>query len=149
MPDILPDQEIPEPQGWRFSEKSKKGDLRLWNRDISIVDEKALLQFCLEIKDSLASEVVNGHETRRQSIGFGDPGYEYEYKGASRKAEPWPAWLLKIRNTLQERFQKQFNFALVNYFPDIHSGINAHNDAERSMKSRSIIACISVGYPPF
>jgi alkylated DNA repair dioxygenase AlkB len=144
-PDILPDEEISGPQGWRFSEKSKKGDLKLWSRVVSSEDEKALFHFCLEIKDSLTPEVVNGHETRRKSIGFGDPGYEYEYKGAIRKAEPWPTWLLKIRNTLEERFEQQFTFALLNYFPD-QSGINAHNDAERAMKERSIIACLSVGY---
>ena len=101
----------------------------------------------MEIKEALTHEVVDGHQTRRKSVGFGDPGYEYGYKGAIRKAKPWPAWLLKIRNTLQQRFNQPFNFALINYFPDIHSGIKGHSDAERDMKSRSIIACISVGYP--
>ena len=90
--------------------------------------------------------MVHGHSTRRKSGGFGEPGYRYSYNGATRDARPWPRWLVKIKNTLQERFQQRFEFALINYFPDLLAAINPHSDNERDMERRSIIACISLGH---
>ena len=145
-PTLLDNNVIDDPKGWRFSEKAKKGDLRIWQRVLSEEDEQILFQRCFEIKDTLTPELVNSHQTRRKSGGFGEQGYRYRYKDTTHEAKPWPPWLLKIRNTLQERLQQPLEFVLVNYFPDIDSGISEHCDNERDMKARSIIACISVGY---
>ena len=87
-PSLLDDAAIGDPKGWRFSERAKKGDLRLWQRVLPKEDEQMLFQHCLEIKDTLTSELVNGHYTRRKSGGFGEQGYRYRYKDTVQEAKP-------------------------------------------------------------
>lgn len=80
---------------------------------------------------------------REESL-FGDD-LNYSYRGVEIKAEPWPEFLLDIRNRIQELSGFKFNFAVGNRYMDGKDSIGWHSDNFPQIGKRPPVASLSLG----
>lgn len=80
---------------------------------------------------------------REESL-FGDD-FNYEYRGVTIKAKPWPDFLLKIRNRIQSLSGFSFNFAVGNRYLTGKDSIGWHSDNFPQIGQRPAIASLSLG----
>jgi alkylated DNA repair dioxygenase AlkB len=84
-------------------------------------------------------------KSKRQGILFGDCPYSVTYGGKTTitTPEPFPPYLIKIKERLENETSTKFNICAVQRYPSGKIGINPHRDKE--MTKNTIIAGISLG----
>jgi alkylated DNA repair dioxygenase AlkB len=80
---------------------------------------------------------------REESL-FGDD-LNYAYRGEKIKADPWPDFLLALRNRIQETSGFCFNFAVGNRYLTGKDSIGWHSDDFPVIGKRPAIASLSLG----
>ena len=80
---------------------------------------------------------------REESL-FGDD-LNYSYRGVKIKAEPWPDFLLDLRNRIQAISGFLFNFAVGNRYLTGKDSIGWHSDDFPQIGKRPPIASLSLG----
>jgi len=122
------------------------GTFNLWEDYFCDLECNKIFSECETISRDklLIPDIVKTKRTKRSSRGFSDPGYSYDYKGASHIGLSWPLWLREIRDRLAILFDQPFEFALLTEFPK-GASLGNHNDKEQAIVAKSKIVCISVG----
>ncbi|MCW3173038.1 alpha-ketoglutarate-dependent dioxygenase AlkB family protein [Shewanella subflava] len=85
------------------------------------------------------------HFIPRTQAWFGDDGCDCKYSKTLINPLPWPPILAKLRQTLFNRCQLNFNAVLVNYYKDGHDCMGWHSDDEPEIMAGSAIASITLG----
>lgn len=90
------------------------------------------------------------HRVARRVTHFGDTGMSYKYAGLRRKCRMWSETAMgpvvsRIRDAVCKRTKRQYNFVVVNYYPDGDSGIGWHADDEGDLDHTAPIASVSFG----
>lgn len=83
--------------------------------------------------------------TRRQVAWYGDAAFDYTYSNTTKRALPWTAELLSLKDKAQERCGETFNSCLLNLYRDGSEGMAWHSDAEKDLKKNGAIASVSLG----
>jgi alkylated DNA repair dioxygenase AlkB len=80
---------------------------------------------------------------REESL-FGDD-FNYSYRGVKIKAEPWPDFLLELRNRIQAISGFDFNFVVGNRYLNGRDSIGWHSDDFPQIGKQPPIASLSLG----
>lgn len=119
-----------------------------------LTNQTASRLFSSALNADFASEKMNimGKEvtTKRQTIGFGDPGVTYKYTGAVRPAHPWPEYVVPVKTRIEETLSKtgrdvRYNYMLSTLYLDGGAGIGFHDDGEPEVNQQIPICSISLG----
>lgn len=117
---------------------------RYWNKVVSNSNQEQIWEYlkCLEYKQ----EVIRGKSVNRNNVSYGDyDGLSYRYSGTTKYAKEWTSELLWIKSLVEELTGYNYNYVLIQLYPDETSIIGEHSDDERDMVSGSCIASISFG----
>ncbi|MCL1117214.1 MULTISPECIES: alpha-ketoglutarate-dependent dioxygenase AlkB family protein [Pseudomonadati] len=85
------------------------------------------------------------HTIPRTQAWFGDDGCDCKYSKTLINPLPWPPILTKLRQTLLNRCQLNFNAVLVNHYKDGNDCMGWHSDDEPEIVAGSSIASITIG----
>ncbi len=81
----------------------------------------------------------------RLSLWVGDEDCAYRYSGRWREPEPWPDYLLAIKQALELLTQRPFNSVLLNYYRDGTDYMGWHSDNEKQLGMAPVIGSLSLG----
>jgi len=81
----------------------------------------------------------------RKVSWYGDAGVIYRYSGNTHKALGFYPILAKIKDHTEKFLNKQFNFALLNYYHNQDDYMGWHSDNEKELGINPVIASISLG----
>lgn len=76
---------------------------------------------------------------------YGTGGQKYTYSGLQLIGEPFPEYLMVIKNKIEHYLDYQFNTVLVNYYRNGNDTIHWHADDEPELGEDPIIASLSLG----
>ena len=76
---------------------------------------------------------------------YGDPGTSYTYSGLRLDPLPWPAWLSKLKISIEQCTSCHFNSVLLNYYRDGSDSMGWHSDDEKELGEAPSIASLSLG----
>lgn len=82
---------------------------------------------------------------QRKVLGFGDTGVNYAFSGTCVFAKPWTPTLLAMKKDVERKTGQDYNFALLNFYPNGNAKIAAHKDDEKDLNPASIIPTLSLG----
>lgn len=83
--------------------------------------------------------------TKRKVAWVGDPGCSYTYSGVKKEPQPWTPELARIKSTLEDIAQWNFNSCLLNMYHDGSEGMGWHSDDEPELNQNAPIASLSLG----
>ena len=78
---------------------------------------------------------------------FADDGAEYSYSGISFTANPWPDYLLAMKQVIEQMTGHRFNSVLANYYRNGNDSVDWHSDDEPELGCQPVIASVSLGTP--
>lgn len=81
----------------------------------------------------------------RQVAWVADDGISYSYSGTTKRALPWTATLLTLREIVQNKTHATYNSCLLNLYQNGGEGMGWHSDSEKSLSENSSIAALSLG----
>jgi alkylated DNA repair dioxygenase AlkB len=87
--------------------------------------------------------------TKRKISWFADSGFDYNYSGASRIAQPWNPRVLELKTKLESYTGATFNSCLLNLYHDGQEGMAWHSDDQNHLEPESAVAIISLGAERF
>lgn len=76
---------------------------------------------------------------------YSDPGISYKYSGITLKSNPWPNYLMDLKNKIETICETKFNSVLINYYRDHLDSMGWHRDNEKELGLNPIIASFSLG----
>lgn len=85
------------------------------------------------------------HHLTRETAWFADDGATYSYAGSLKKARPWNAVMLDLKQKTECFVGQEFNSCLANFYPDGGSGMSWHSDDEPEIDQAASIASLSFG----
>ncbi|KFZ36389.1 2OG-Fe(II) oxygenase [Shewanella mangrovi] len=85
------------------------------------------------------------HAIPRTQAWFADAGCDYLYSGLMIRALPWPHYLARLCQQLNQEFQLQLNGVLVNHYANGQEKMGWHSDDEPELMPQSTIASVSLG----
>ena len=124
-----------------MSEKSAWRVYTLCELYIVYPDENSMK---LSVAGKINKSSIYRHFPRKQ-IAFGDKDISYTYSGFTLKANPWPLFLLPIKEYVEKVCQCTFNYVLINRYKDGGDYVAFHKDDELDIEEDSIIASLSFG----
>lgn len=102
--------------------------------------------------DKESSIIIKGKKTKipRKQASYGDNGAGYRFSGIKVNARPWDKDLVGMRlkdivDDINEKFDKKYNFVLINKYRDGNDYIGHHSDSKTGLIPDSSIAGISLG----
>ncbi len=106
-----------------------------------------VLQELLRYNYQDLSLVIKGktYSPRRKVLAFSDSGLSYTFSGTSIFGSPWTPTLLDIKSDVEKKTGQDYNFVLLNYYPDGYAKIGAHRDNEVDLDPSSVIPTLSLG----
>ena len=85
------------------------------------------------------------HAVPRLTASFGERGTGYRYSGIQSETQPFPRFLSKLCDEVQESTRCRFNFVLVNLYRNGQDKVGWHSDDERDLGSQINVASLSLG----
>ncbi len=85
------------------------------------------------------------HPLPRLQQWYGSPGLTYSWSGLKLEPDPWPDYLLDIRDRVSEVARCSFNTVLLNLYRNGKDTVGWHSDDEKDMGVGSTVASISLG----
>lgn len=82
---------------------------------------------------------------KRKIYCMGDNGITYKFSGTKNQTHPWDKEILKIKKYISKFTDSDFNFCLINYYPDGDSYISWHSDGESDIIKNSDIVSVNLG----
>jgi len=79
----------------------------------------------------------------RQVAWFGKTGTNYRYSGLDHEGDNWPRFISELADEINDKFDLQTNFVLLNRYSSGEEYMGWHRDNESGLKS--IIASVSLG----
>ncbi|ASU36574.1 alpha-ketoglutarate-dependent dioxygenase AlkB family protein [Mucilaginibacter xinganensis] len=116
-----------------------------------IINLKEALHYCDVLLNTIAwkndEAVIFGKHiiTKRKAAWYGDDGYLYTYSGTTKKALPWTAELLALKQQVETITGTVFNSCLLNLYHNGDEGMAWHSDDESSLGKNTTIASLSFG----
>ncbi len=83
--------------------------------------------------------------TKRKVAWYGDQAFEYQYSGIQKKALPWTAELLQLKQLVEQLSGESFNSCLLNLYHDGSEGMAWHSDGEKDLQKDGAIASVTFG----
>jgi Alkylated DNA repair protein len=83
--------------------------------------------------------------TKRKVAWYADIPYEYTYSNTTKRALPWTAELLELKNLVESKTGERFNSCLLNLYHTGEEGMAWHSDGEKDLKKNGTIASLSLG----
>lgn len=83
--------------------------------------------------------------TKRKVAWYGDDGYSYTYSNTTKRALPWTAELLELKQSVEHYTNTKFNSCLLNLYHTGEEGMAWHSDDEKSLGRNTTIASLSFG----
>ena len=84
-------------------------------------------------------------KTTRKVAWFGDLNYQYSYANSVKKAIPWTPELISIKNLIETKTGEVFNSCLLNLYHNGSEGMGWHQDNEKELGEKPVIASLSLG----
>jgi len=81
----------------------------------------------------------------RLTAWYGDEGTDYVYSGLNNTPKVWNKELLFLKAQVEELSGAEFNSVLLNYYRDGEDSMGWHQDNEKSLGVKPIIASLSLG----
>lgn len=81
----------------------------------------------------------------RLTAWWGDAGASYVYSGIRNEPQPWPDWMLMLRDQLEHWTGVCFNSCLGNLYRDGRDSVVLHADDEPELGPEPTIASLSLG----
>ena len=85
------------------------------------------------------------HAVPRLTASFGERGTGYRYSGIQSETQPFPRFLSKLCDEVQESTRCRFNFVLVNLYRNGQDKVGWHSDDEPDLGSQINVASLSLG----
>lgn len=87
------------------------------------------------------------HQLSRKTCAFGEANTSYRYSGTQKDAISFDSCpvLIEIKQLVEQKLSKNFNFALLNFYADGKVSIGPHSDDEHDLEQDHIIASVSLG----
>lgn len=85
------------------------------------------------------------HNIPRLQQWYGDSNREYKWSNIHLIPLPWDTQILRIRERVQEKAQREFNSVLLNYYRDGRDTVGWHSDNEPELGVEPFIANASFG----
>lgn len=126
----------------------KDGEVHYFGRIFSEEEAKWYYEVFLNSIDWKHDEIlIFGKKiiTKRKVAWYGDAGLEYTYSKTTKKALPWTAALLKLKEIAEQKSGESFNSCLLNLYHSGEEGMGWHSDAEKDLKKNAAIASLSFG----
>jgi alkylated DNA repair dioxygenase AlkB len=86
-----------------------------------------------------------GHLFPRLTAWYADEGISYTYSGVTHPPMPWPAFLLPIKQRVEQAADHVFNSLLLNYYRHGKDSLGFHADDEPELGTNPVIASLSLG----
>lgn len=83
--------------------------------------------------------------TKRKVAWYGDQEFEYTYSNTTKKALPWTATLLELKEIAEKTLGETFNSCLLNLYHNGEEGMAWHSDGEKDLKKNGAIGSMSFG----
>lgn len=83
--------------------------------------------------------------TKRKVAWYGDDGYSYTYSNTTKRALPWTAELLALKQLVEHYTNRKFNSCLLNLYHTGEEGMAWHSDDEKSLGRNTTIGSLSFG----
>ena len=83
--------------------------------------------------------------TKRKVAWYGDKTFEYSYSNTTKRALPWTAELLELKEMVEQKSNETYNSCLLNLYHSGDEGMAWHSDAEKDLKKNGAIASLSFG----
>lgn len=83
--------------------------------------------------------------TKRKVAWYGQTDFEYTYSNITKRALPWTATLLELKNIAEEATGETYNSCLLNLYHTGEEGMAWHSDGEKDLKKNGAIASMSFG----
>ena len=83
--------------------------------------------------------------TKRKVAWYGDQDFTYTYSHSTKRALPWTAELLELKQIVEKASGETFNSCLLNLYHDGSEGMAYHSDDEKDLKNNAAIASLSLG----
>ena len=83
--------------------------------------------------------------TKRKVAWYGDLEFEYTYSNTTKKALPWTATLLELKQITEQKTGETFNSCLLNLYHNGDEGMAWHSDGEKDLKKNGAIGSLSFG----
>ena len=84
-------------------------------------------------------------ETPRRVYAYSDPDVEYKYIGLKRVGAAWTPVMRTLKERVEERTGRAFNYAFANAYEDGQHTIGWHSDDEKALIANHVIAAVSLG----
>ena len=84
-------------------------------------------------------------KTTRKAAWFGDSNYQYSYANSVKQAIPWTPELILIKNLIETETGEVFNSCLLNLYHNGSEGMGWHQDNEKELGEKPVIASLSFG----
>lgn len=119
--------------------------------NVSKYDDKELLKSCvatiknkLEIRPPI--QICGKTFNQSRNIGFfSDATDGFQYSGGIMKAQPLTDNLRQLTQSINEKFNSNFNGILINEYIDGSNGIGAHSDNMKFLDSNVGVVSVSYG----
>jgi alkylated DNA repair dioxygenase AlkB len=83
--------------------------------------------------------------TKRKVAWYGDREYDYTYSNSTKRALPWTADLLLLKQKAEECSGARYNSCLLNLYHAGDEGMSWHSDNEKELEKDGAIASFSFG----
>lgn len=83
--------------------------------------------------------------TKRKVAWYAEKPFEYTYSNRTKRALPWTASLLYLKQLAERETGETFNSCLLNLYHSGEEGMAWHSDGEKDLKKDGAIASLSFG----
>ncbi len=83
--------------------------------------------------------------TKRKVAWYGSKDFAYTYSKVTKRALPWTADLMALKNKIEQATNETFNSCLLNLYHNGSEGMAWHSDAEKDLKKNGAIGSLSFG----
>ncbi len=81
----------------------------------------------------------------RLTAWHGDSNAVYTYSGTAMIPKPWTPELMRIKEKIEKKCERQFNSVLLNLYRNHQDSMGFHSDDEKELGSQPLIASVSLG----
>jgi len=83
--------------------------------------------------------------TKRKVAWYGDTEFQYTYSSITKRALPWTAELLELKEIAEQNTNEKYNSCLLNLYHTGDEGMAWHSDAEKNLKKNGAICSLNFG----
>ncbi len=124
------------------------GEVNYYGRVLNHEQERRYYQTLLDTIEWKNDEaVIFGKRivTQRKVAWYADKPFEYTYSNTTKRALPWTADLIALRERVEKCTGETYNSCLLNLYHSGAEGMAWHSDGEKDLKRDGAIGSLSLG----